>query len=149
VQLQHVGRGKTALRYLARYVQRSAFAPSRLLGYDQDGRVMLRWTSSSSGKTSVMRLRVDEFIRRWLLHILPKGLPRVRHYGYLSSAAKKTRLRLRVMLGTALNEPPPELPEIKPFVCERCGGELTFLRDIARPHPMRGPPPLNRNLVTR
>jgi hypothetical protein len=149
VQLQHVGRGKTALRYLARYVQRSAFAPSRLLGYDNHGKVLLRWTSSSTGKTAVMHLHVHEFIRRWLLHVLPKGLPRVRHYGYLSSAAVKTRLRLRVMLGATLNEPPAELPEIKPFVCEHCGGSLTFIREIARPHPLRGPPLPTQNLVTQ
>lgn len=66
-----------------------------------------------------------------------------------SSAAVKTRLRLRVMLGTTLNEPPPELPEIKPFVCDHCGGALTFVREIARPHPMRGPPLPIRNLVTQ
>lgn len=151
VQLEHVGRGKTALRYLARYVQRSAFAPHRLLGYANDGsgKVLLQWTSSSTKKTAVLALQPNEFIRRWLLHILPKGLPRVRHYGYLSSAAKKTRLRLRMMLGATLNEPPPELPEIKPFVCEHCGGGLTFVREIARPHPMRGPPPLNRKMISR
>lgn len=151
VQLQHVGRGKTAVRYLAHYVQRSAFAPHRLIGYANDGsgKVLLQWTSSSTKKTAVLALHPDEFIRRWLLHILPKGLPRVRHYGYLSSAAKKTRLRLRVMLGAALNEPPPELPEIKPFVCDHCGGGLTFVREIARPHPMRGPPLPMRNLISQ
>lgn len=151
VQLQHVGRGKTALRYLARYVQRSAFAPHRLLDYANDGsgKVLLQWTSSSTKKTAVLALHPDEFIRRWLLHILPKGLPRVRHYGYLSQAAVKTRLRLRVMLGATLNEPPPELPEIKPFVCDHCGGALIFVREIARPHPMRGPPFPIRNLVAQ
>jgi hypothetical protein len=140
VQLQHVGRGKTALRYLARYVQRSAFAPSRLLGYDDAGRVLLRWTDSDTGKTGVLKLSPHEFIRRWLLHVLPKGFTRVRHYGYLSSAAKKTRLRLRVLLGTTIDDPLPKLPEAKPFVCEHCGGKLTFIREIARPNPMRGPP---------
>ena len=140
VQLQHVGRGQTALRYLARYVQRSAFAPSRLLGYDSDGKVLLRWTSSSTGKTAVMRLHPHEFMRRWLLHVLPKGLTRIRHYGFLSSAAGTTRTRIRVLLGATMNEPPPELPEVKPFVCDHCGGSLTFLREIARPHPLRGPP---------
>lgn len=140
VQVQHVGRGVTALRYLARYVQRSAFAPTRLLGYHRDGKVLLRWTSSATGKTAVLRLHPHEFIRRWLLHVLPKGLTRIRHYGYLSSAAGKTRARLRMLLGATLNEPPPKLPEPKPFVCDHCGGALTFLREIARTHPLRGPP---------
>lgn len=124
------------------------------MGYANDGsgKVLLKWTSSSTKKTAVLALHPNEFIRRWLLHISPKDLPRVRHYGYgyLSSAAKKTRLRLRVMLGATLNEPPPELPEIKPFVCEHCcGGGLTFVREIARPHPRRGLPLPVRNLITR
>lgn len=50
VQLQHAGSGRTALRYLGRYVQRSAFAAKRLIGYDKQGRVLLHWTSSSTGK---------------------------------------------------------------------------------------------------
>ena len=99
VQLQPVGRGKTALRYLARYVQRSAFSAGRLLGYDKRGNVRLRWTCSTTNRTSVMTLTPHEFIRRWLLHVLPKGFTRVRHYGYLSSAARKTRLLIRLKLG--------------------------------------------------
>ena len=140
VQVQHVGRGHTALRYLARYVQRSAFAPGRLLGYDRDGKVLLRWTSSSTGTCGVLKLHPHEFIRRWLLHVLPKGLTRIRHYVCLSSAARKTRCRIRVLLGATMNVPAPRLPEVKPFTCEHCGGKLTFLREIARPHPTRGPP---------
>ncbi len=142
VQLQPVGRGKTALRYLARYVQRSAFAPSRLLGYANDGSgsVLLQWTSSSTGKSGVLKLHPHEFLRRWLLHVLPKGFTRVRHYGYLSSAAKKTRLRLRMLLGATLDEPPPRLPEVQPFVCDHCGGALKFIGESERPQPARGPP---------
>ena len=139
VQLQHVGSGRTALRYLARYVQRSAFAAKRLLGYDHQGNVLLRWTSSATGKTAVMALHPHEFIRRWLLHVLPKGLTRIRHYGYLGSAARKTRLRIRAMLGQ-LGEPTPKLPEPVPFTCQCCGGALTFLREIKPIYPMRGPP---------
>lgn len=139
VQLQAVGRGKSALRYLARYVQRSAFNAGRLLGYDKHGRVRLLWTCSATGRTTVMPLTPHEFIRRWLLHVLPKGFPRVRHYGFLSSAAGKTRLRIRFALGE-FGEPAPVLPEVEPFTCEHCGGELTFLREIAPIRLMRGPP---------
>ena len=140
VQLKAVGRGKTALRYLARYVQRSAFGAKRLLGYDRHGRVRLKWTSSTTGRTSVMALHPHEFIRRWLLHVLPKGFARVRHYGFLSSAARKTRLLIRLKLGK-FGEPLPELPELKPFTCDCCGGELTFIREIAPIRSVRGPPP--------
>ncbi len=145
VQLQHAGSGRTALRYLARYVQRSAFSAKRLIGYDKQGNVLLRWTSSTTGKTDVMALHPHEFIRRWLLHVLPKGLTRVRHYGYLASAAGKTRLRIRALLGE-IGEPAPNLPEPKPFTCQCCGGLLTFLREIKPLRPMRGPP-CNRALT--
>jgi hypothetical protein len=139
VKVQHVGRGLTALRYLARYVQRSAFSPKRLIGYDKSGHVLLRWTCSNTGKPGILRLSPHEFIRRWLLHVLPKGFTRIRHYGFLSPAAKKTRLRVRLMLGASI-EPLPKLPEPKPFTCEYCGGSLSFLRDIAPSRFMRGPP---------
>ena len=141
VDVKHVGRGLTALRYLARYVQRSAFSPKRLIGYDKSGDVLLRWTCSNTG---VLTLSPHEFIRRWLLHVLPKGFTRIRHYGFLSPAAKKTRLRVRLMLGEG-TEPLPKLPEPKPFTCEHCGGALTFLREIAPTQYMRGPPVSPRN----
>lgn len=139
VQVKHVGRGGTALRYLARYVRRSAFHPKRLLGYDGHGDVRLNWTCSTTGRTTVMTLHPHEFIRRWLLHVLPKGFARVRHYGFLSSAARKTRLLVRLKLGE-LGEPAPVLPELIPFTCRSCGGELTFLREIAPIRFLRGPP---------
>ncbi len=139
VRLQPAGRGHTALRYLARYVQRSAFGAKRLLGYDQHGNVRLNWTSSDTGRTSVMTLTPHEFIRRWLLHVLPKGFTRVRHYGFLSPAARRTRLLIRLKLGE-FGEPAPKLPEPKVFTCDCCGGALTFLREIAPIHLMRGPP---------
>lgn len=139
VQLQPVGRGKTALRYLARYVRRSAFTSKRLLGYDKEGRIRLAWTDSGTGKTGVLELHPHELIHRWQLHVLPKGLPRIRHYGFLSPAAGKTRLRVRAMLGE-FGEPAPQLPELEPFACPHCGGELTFLRDIAPVRIPRGPP---------
>ncbi len=139
VQLQHAGTGHTALRYLARYVQRSAFGAKRLLGYDKLGNVRLRWTSSSTGQSAVMTLHPNKFIRRWLIHILPKGFIRVRHYGFLSPAARKTRLLIRLKLGE-LGEPAPELPEPRAFTCDCCGGELTFLCEIAPIRFMRGPP---------
>ena len=139
VQLQPAGRAHTALRYLARYVQRSAFSAKRLLGYDRRGHVRLRWTSSTTARSTVMTLHPHEFIRRWLLHVLPKGFTRIRHYGFLSPAARKTRLLIRLKLGE-LAEPAPKLPEPSPFTCDCCGAELTFLREIAPVQFMRGPP---------
>lgn len=139
VQLQHVGRGKTAVRYLARYVKRSAIGPRRLIDYDQHGNIRLHWTSSSSGKPGILTLTPHELIRRWLIHALPKGFARVRHYGFMSSAACRTLQTIRLHLG-ADPKPEPVLPEAKPHTCPCCGGELTFLRDIAPIHLLRAPP---------
>jgi hypothetical protein len=139
VNVRHVGRGNTALRYLARYVHRSAFSPKRLIGYDHSGRILLRWTDSNTGRSAVLALHPHEFIRRWLLHVLPKGFVRIRHYGFLSSAARKTRLRIRLLLD-APAETPPDLPGFDPFTCHHCGGSLTFLREIAPCVFSRGPP---------
>ncbi|RLA41659.1 MAG: hypothetical protein DRR42_24420 [Gammaproteobacteria bacterium] len=139
VNLRHVGSGCTALRYLARYVKRSGFTAKRLVGYDAKGMVMLRWTCSTTNKTSIIKLTPHEFIRRWLLHALPKGFARIRHYGFLSGAAKKTRLRVRAYFGE-MSEPLPKLPEKQPFTCPHCYGELRFLRLIKRDCQDRGPP---------
>lgn len=140
VQLQPAGNGQSALRYLARYVHQSAFKAKRLLGYDAKGNVRLAWTSSSTGKRAVLHLHPHEFIRRWCLHVLPKAFTRVRHYGFQSSAAKKTRTLLRTLLGASLNEPLPVLPEPEPFACPHCGGELRFQRPLPRLSLARGPP---------
>lgn len=86
-----------------------------------------------------MALHPHEFIRRWLIHILPKGFTRVRHYGFLASAARKSRLHIRLLLGE-LGEPATKLSEPAPFTCQCCGGALTFLREIAPILFVRGSP---------
>lgn len=142
VQLQHVGRGHTAVRYLARYVKRSAIGPKRLIGYDKHGNIRLHWTCSSSGKPGILTLTPHEFIRRWLIHVLPKGFARVRHYGFMSAAATRTLQTIRLHLG-ADPKPTPKLPEPQPHTCPCCGGTLTFLRDIAPIRLLRAPPRKN------
>ena len=140
LHLQHVGKGKTALRYLARYVKRSGFTNKRLIGFTRDRKhVLLAWTNSSNGKPGVLKLSIHEFLRRWLQHVLPKGCSRVRHYGYFSSAAKKTRLLVRAMLGE-IGEPTAKLPEPQAHCCPHCDGKLEFLRELPRLTSNRGPP---------
>lgn len=135
VNLQAAGRGKKAIRYLAAYVNKSAFSESRLDGYDGQGRIRLRWRDSKDGKSKTIALEPREFIRRWLQHVLPKGLTRLRHYGYLSAAAVKAYRRLRFMLGGA--QFAVELPETEPMRCPCCDGFMERLRKI---QPARGPP---------
>lgn len=136
--VRHVGAGKAALRYLARYVRRSAFTDRRLIGYDKNGNVLLSWTSSQTGRRGILTLHPHELIRRWLLHVLPRGFTRLRHYGFLAGAARETRLRVRALLGQ-IGEPAPDIPEHEPFQCDHCQGELVLTGKL-EPVRKRGPP---------
>ena len=135
VNVKAVGRGKQALRYLAAYVNKSAFSEKRLAGYDKEGRIRLWWQDSRDGKGKLMTLEVIEFIRRWLLHVLAKGLTRVRHYGFLGGAAVKSYRRLRFLLGG--KHFTVEMPEDVPPSCPCCGRAMQLLGKLL---PVRGPP---------
>jgi hypothetical protein len=92
------------LEYLGRYTHRVAIGNSRLLACD-NGRVRFRWKDyRANGKSKAMTLDADEFIRRFLLHTLPKGFRRIRHFGFLANTCRAAKLaRIR----TALNAPEP------------------------------------------
>ena len=135
VQCKEAGRGRSALRYLAAYVKKSAFSESRLLGHDNEGRILLRYKDSSDHRWKVEPLDPLELIRRWLLHVLPKGLVRVRHYGWLSPAAGKAFARIRFLLG--LRPPPIRRTSAPLSLCPRCNHPLELVRRIL---PVRGPP---------
>jgi hypothetical protein len=141
-QCQNAGRGRSALRYLAAYVKKTAFHQDRLEGFDVSGRIILRYRNSSDGVLYREALAPHELIRRWLLHVLPKGLVRVRHYGWLSPAAHKALRRVRYLLGLGpCRIPAPEPSEVP--CCPMCREPLTFLGSLA---PTRGPP-LSRIIV--
>ena len=135
VQCKQAGRGKSALRYLAAYVAKSAFHETRLTGYDAQGRVLLRYKDSSDNQCKIEPLEPLELIRRWLLHVLPQGLVRVRHYGWLSPAAGKTLRRIRFLLGLG----PVRVRRLlqSPLLCCLCKSPLSLLRRLL---PVRGPP---------
>ena len=132
VDARGVGQGQSALRYLARYVNKTALAESRLLGYDPSGHIRLHCQDSGSGQWHVRTFSPQEFLRRWCLHVLPKGLVRVRHYGFLSAAAKKKFQRLHQILGST-PAPKPKALEVPKPKCPCCGKEMTLLRTIQRP----------------
>ena len=82
------------LAYLARYTHRVAISNSRLIGLDERG-VTFRYKDyrhDGQARYRTMTLAPDEFIRRFLLHVLPKGFHRIRHYGLLASATCKTNI---------------------------------------------------------
>ena len=80
VDIQHVGSGEAALKYLARYVQRSAISDERILELG-DNTVRFGYTDSASGERKQCTLDADEFMRRYLQHVLPPGIHRVRYFG--------------------------------------------------------------------
>jgi len=133
---QHAGRGRSALRYLAAYVKKTAFHQDRLEGFDAAGRIILRYRDSADNALKREALTPHELIRRWLLHVLPKGLVRVRHYGWLSPAAHKALRRVRFLLGLGPCRVPSAEPS-EPPRCPCCQGPLAFLGSIG---PVRGPP---------
>ena len=120
----------TALRYLTAYVKKSAFSEGRLLGYDQSGRIVLSYRDSANGTLKSEALDPLELIRRWHLHVLPKGLVRVRHYGWLSPAAHKAFLRVRFLLGLGPYRIPRAFKSGPPR-CSFCNGLLTQIARIA------------------
>ena len=86
---------EAVLAYLARYTHRAAIANSRLIALDQRG-VTFRFKDyrrNGQARYRTMTLSADEFIRRFLLHVLPKGFHRIRHYGLLASAGCQHRAR--------------------------------------------------------
>ena len=133
------------LAYLSRYTHRVAISNSRLLRFDQTG-VTFRYKDyrcDGADRQQVMTLTADEFIRRFLLHVLPKGFHRIRHYGLLAGATRKARLdQVRELLGVA----PPAAPEatvepddIKP-PCPCCGGRMVVVETFERQCQPRAPP---------
>jgi hypothetical protein len=95
-----ITRTETVIDYLGRYSHRIALSNSRLLG-EQAGKVLLRYKDYRDGKNKVLRLTPEELIRRFLLHVLPRGLMRIRHYGFLANCCRKEKLsRIRSVLKT-------------------------------------------------
>jgi hypothetical protein len=144
------------LAYLSRYTHRVAIANSRLLALDERG-VTFRWKDyRAHGRTrhKTMTLAAAEFMRRFLLHVLPSGFHRIRHYGLLANARRKQNLDLaRALLHVpapaptaALNPAEPDLPNCgRPptFICHRCGAPMLILETFARAQTIRGPPALS------
>jgi hypothetical protein len=116
------------LQYLARYTHRVAISNGRLIDL-QDGEVTFRWRDSADhNQQKLKKLGAIEFMRRFLLHVLPKGFVKIRHFGFLAHPERRAALQLaRELLGAP--EPPPEVPQkTAERKCPCCGiGTLCFL----------------------
>ncbi len=118
------GGPEQVIRYLGHYTHRVAISNQRILSY-ADGQVTFRWKDyRDQSQTKIMTLAVDEFIRRFLLHILPDNFYRIRYYGLLANRNRKAKLsRCRELLGVIIDTTPHELSS-KTFdilLMELCG----------------------------
>jgi hypothetical protein len=132
---------KAVLAYLSRYTHRVAISNTRLIAHDKRG-VTYRYKdyrADGLARRKVMTLAADEFIRRFMLHILPKGFHRIRHYGLFASASRAGNIaRLRELLGArppdgasaSSGQDEPAETVLPPCPC--CGGRMTVIEFFER-----------------
>ncbi|MEN8133409.1 MAG: IS91 family transposase [Pseudomonadota bacterium] len=152
------------LAYLSRYTHRVAIANSRLIALDERG-VTFKWKDyRAKGRTRYknMTLATDEFIRRFLLHVLPSGFHRIRHYGLIANAGRKDNLaRARELLMQPKTEAPsdevrnrvdgaeggdPVEPTQVTYVCPDCGAAMIIIETFAGEQQPRAPPMVSGRL---
>jgi Putative transposase. len=150
VHSQSVGKGQAALKYLATYIFRPAISNGRLLSMD-NGTVTFRYQQSQTKQWKVCCLRAEEFIRRYLQHVLPRGFVKVRYYGLYGHRHRERLNRLRETLDRAaadtitpsidqVDAPPPESPPATPSTCRSCGRTMFVVGTIPRFRPAAGWP---------
>jgi len=134
------GGPEAVLAYLSRYTHRVAISNSRLISADAET-VAFRWKNyriKTGDRRSVMRLTTDEFIRRFLIHVLPDGFHRIRHYGLLASARRKTNIaKIRTLLGAEVaRQDDRPTAEVIPLTlrepCPDCGGRMHIVEVFRR-----------------
>ena len=135
---------QAVLAYLARYTHRVAISNRRLIAFDASG-VTFRYKDyrrADPERQQVMTLSSDEFIRRFLLHVLPRGFHRIRHYGLLGGAARKDNLDQARQLLTApvTDQAEPDIAEDARPPCPCCGGRMIVIEAFARWCQPRAPP---------
>ncbi len=152
---------EAVLAYLARYTHRVAIANSRLIAHDENG-VTFKWKdyrAKATARYKPMTLSTDEFIRRFLLHVLPSGFHRIRHYGLIANTGRKDNLaRAHELLAsktcntndatTTANASLAETPHSvdhdqgvdATYVCPDCGAPMRIIETFAGGQLPRGPP---------
>lgn len=122
------------LHYLARYTHRVAISNHRLLGL-ADGQVTFRWKDYAHGsKKRKMTIGAHEFLRRFLLHVLPKGFVRIRFFGFLANRRRSTTLAQCQQLLAAQPECRPRAlalpPAVSTWLCPLCGGTMILVERL-------------------
>src|ERR1700722_16946701 len=138
---------KAVLAYLSRYTHRVAISNQRLVALDERG-VTFRWKdyrAKGRPRYKTMTLETGEFMRRFLLHVLPGGFHRIRHYGLLANPVRRANLaKVRDLLHVAPEtspSPADAVIETRPaFICRHCGAPMIVIDILARSAPIRAPP---------
>jgi hypothetical protein len=132
VHIQPFGSGAAAIKYLGTYVARGIIGDERIVSMDA-GKVSFLWKDRSQGGCrKTMTLSGVEFVRRYLRHVLPKGLRAIRYYGFCHPAAVKnrTRIQLHTPEPVSLPEQPLPLPRRAPPRCPCCGEPMRPIRKL-------------------
>jgi hypothetical protein len=131
------------LRYLARYTHRVAISNRRLVACDDNG-ITFKWKDyriEGSERYKLMKLDTHEFIRRFLMHVLPQGFHRIRYYGLLASSARARNIaRARELLAVPLipidaikaATTKPDEPKSPEHPCPCCGGRMVIIETFER-----------------
>ena len=143
------GGPEAVLAYLSRYTHRVAISNSRLLACDGDG-VAFKYKDyriEGRARQKIMRLTTDEFIRRFLIHVLPTGFHRIRHYGLFASGVRAQNIaRARELLVAAIpreqdkprNDADKPEPRVLAHPCPCCGGRMIVIETFERGRASRG-----------
>jgi hypothetical protein len=139
VHCQPVGSGERAIKYLAPYIFRVAISNRRLLKLE-NGTVTFHYRDGEAKQFKITAVSAEEFIRRFLQHVLPKGFIKVRYYGLLSARQRPRLEKVKELLnvkpvttepsGAAGTEAPAE-SEARVMRCPKCGGVMTLVDEIA------------------
>jgi len=132
------------LRYLGRYTHRVAISNHRLVSFT-DGEVTFRWRDSAhNNEQRSLPLSVDEFLRRFLLHLLPEGFVRIRNFGFLANRRRATTLPLCFQLLGAAPQTEQATSTARPsdlWSCPKCGGPMTVIERLTPAEiQLRSPP---------
>lgn len=154
VHVQACGSGENIVKYLGAYVARSVIADSRLISLSHT-HVTFRYKDREAGAAPrTLKLEGVEFVRRYLRHVLPRGLRSIRYYGWCHPAAKKTRLKVTALSGRRIElGAEPAVPKAAPHAVKcPCCQEPMKLRGRFKPLPLlgstlqpRAPPPTTPN----
>jgi hypothetical protein len=142
VHIQPAGSGIAALKYLGRYAARAAITDARILELTENS-VTFRWKDRSKGnRQETLTLPGVEFARRYLRHVLPRGLRSIRYYGFCHPRAKAGRLRAQLHSGSAVEfgAGPVRQPASSCQKCSRCGQPMRLRGCLPSAHKIRGPP---------